>query len=42
VQKANILEAAAKEANERAEKMEEKQRIFQKKLNEKVESYEMR
>jgi hypothetical protein len=36
VQKANILEAAAKEANERAEKMEEKQRIFQKKLNEKV------
>jgi hypothetical protein len=36
VQKANILEAAANEANERADKMEEKQRIFQKKLNEKV------
>jgi hypothetical protein len=36
VQKANSLEAAAQEANERADKMEEKQRIFQKKLNEKV------
>ena len=30
------MEAAANDANERADKMEEKQRIFQKKLNEKV------
>jgi hypothetical protein len=36
VQKANTLEAAANDANERADKMEEKQRVFQKKLNEKV------
>ena len=36
VQKANTLEAAANDANERADKMDEKQRIFQKKLNEKV------
>ena len=36
MQKANTLEAAANDANERADKMEEKQRIFQKKLNEKV------
>ena len=36
VTKANALESAATEANDKAEKMEEKQRHFQKKLNEKV------
>ena len=37
VTKANALESAATKANDRAEKMEEKQRHFQKKLNEKVQ-----
>ena len=41
VTKANALESAATEANDRAEKMEEKQRHFQKKLNEKVQFYVM-
>ena len=34
--KANSLEKIANEANEKAEKMEDKQRSFLKKLNEKV------
>ena len=40
VAKANSSEAAATEANERADEMEEKQRRFQKKLAEKENQYE--
>jgi len=41
VGKANNLEAAASEANQKAEEMEEKQRRFQKKLAEKENQYEV-